>query len=272
MASRLPKPFYQWLRSRGWSLRDYQRSMLSAAQANHATLLIAPTGAGKTLSGFLPSLADLYRQPQSGLHTLYISPLKALTNDVQRNLMDPVEAMSLPVTIETRTGDTPSHKRQRQRKKPPNILLTTPESLMLLLSYADAPTIFRGLKTVIIDEIHSLVTNKRGDFTALALARLQSLAPDMRRIGLSATVADPAAIGGWLGETGTPAHVIEVPHTVKPKIRLLDSRERMPFGGFMARYAMAEVYEAISAANTALVFVNTRAPGRISVSDVVGGK
>ncbi|MBU3023582.1 ligase-associated DNA damage response DEXH box helicase [Aestuariibacter sp. A3R04] len=263
MASRLPKPFYQWLRSRGWSLRDYQRSMLSAAKAHHATLLIAPTGAGKTLSGFLPSLADLYRQPQTGLHTLYISPLKALTNDVQRNLMDPVEAMSLPVTIETRTGDTPSHKRQRQRKKPPNILLTTPESLMLLLSYADAPTLFSGLKTVIIDEIHSLVSNKRGDFTALALARLQYLAPDMRRIGLSATVADPAAIAGWLGETGTPAHIIDVPHTVKPNIRLLDSRERMPFGGFMARYAMQEVYEAISAANTALVFVNTRAQAEL---------
>ena len=263
MAKRLPPPFYQWLRSKGWQLRDYQRRMLPAVADNNATLLIAPTGAGKTLSGFLPSLADLYRHPIAGLHTLYISPLKALTNDIQRNLMAPVEAMDLPVTIETRTGDTPSHKRQRQRRKPPNILLTTPESLMLLLSYADAPAIFKNLKTVIIDEVHSLVANKRGDFTSLALARLQTLAPDMHRVGLSATVAHPEVIAGWLGRTGEPAEVIQVPQAVKPEITLLESEHRMPFGGFMARYAMEEVYTAIKQAGTTLVFVNTRAQAEL---------
>ena len=142
----LPKPFQKWFTQQKWQLRDYQASMLEFAQAKQSTLLIAPTGAGKTLSGFLPSLIDLYEHPRQGLHTLYISPLKALTHDIQRNLVVPVEEMGLAITIETRTGDTPAHKRTRQRKKPPNILLTTPESLMLLLSYADADKMFGKLQ------------------------------------------------------------------------------------------------------------------------------
>mgnify|MGYP001968807219 CR=1 FL=1 len=263
MAFILPDSFRQWFEQRGWSLRAYQKKMLRQVPQHDATLLIAPTGAGKTLSGFLPSLVALHRAPQERLHTLYISPLKALTQDIHRNLLEPVEEMGLDITIETRTGDTPSHKRQRQRRKPPNILLTTPESLMLLLSYADADKIFGRLSTVIIDEAHSLVANKRGDFTTLALARLQSLSPAMRRIGLSATVADPFAMAGWLGKTGEPAHVLQVKAPVKPKVRMLKSRSRMPFGGFMARYAMDDIYQEICEAGTTLVFVNTRAQSEL---------
>lgn len=237
--------------------------MLEQVAQQPATLLIAPTGAGKTLSGFLPSLVDLYQQPVTGLHTLYISPLKALTQDIHRNLLQPVEEIGLDITIETRTGDTPSHKRQRQRRKPPNILLTTPESLMLLLSYADADKIFANLRTVIIDETHSLVANKRGDFTALALARLQALSPQMRRIGLSATVAQPPALAGWLGVTGTPANIIQVQAPVKPDITMLHSASRMPFGGFMAKYAIGDIYSHIQQAGTTLVFVNTRAQSEL---------
>ncbi|WP_425514599.1 ligase-associated DNA damage response DEXH box helicase [Alteromonas lipotrueiana] len=237
--------------------------MLTQVPQQAATLLIAPTGAGKTLSGFLPSLQHLDEFPMEGLHTLYLSPLKALTQDIHRNLLEPVEEMGLAISIETRTGDTPSHKRQRQRRKPPNILLTTPESLMLMLSYADADKIFGKLNTVIIDEAHSLVANKRGDFTTLALARLQAYAPTMRRIGLSATVAEPPLLAGWLGETGEPAHVLQVDTPVKPDVRMLHSEARMPFGGFMARYAIADIYREISKAGTTLVFVNTRAQAEL---------
>ncbi|MBU2980148.1 ligase-associated DNA damage response DEXH box helicase [Alteromonas sp. C1M14] len=259
MAKRFPNLFYRWFKQQGWTLRAYQREMLSAVSSHRSTLLVAPTGAGKTLSGFLPSLADLYKHPRSGLHTLYISPLKALTNDIHRNLTTPVAEMSLPISIETRTGDTSSYKRQRQRKKPPNILLTTPESLMLLLSYSDGATFFKNLHSVIIDEVHSLVGNKRGDFTALALARLNEIAPQHRRIGLSATVADPKGISRWLGVTGEPAQVVHVPQITQPDVTLLAPTQRMPFGGFMAGYAMEAVYQAIKKTKTALVFVNTRA-------------
>ncbi|MDC8829888.1 ligase-associated DNA damage response DEXH box helicase [Alteromonas gilva] len=261
--STLPEQFNQWFNARGWSLRDYQAEMLQRAQTGQATLLIAPTGAGKTLSGFLPSLIDLQNVDSEYLHTLYISPLKALTQDIYRNLMAPIEQMSLPVRVETRTGDTPSHKRQRQRKRPPHILLTTPESLMLMLSYADAPQIFGKLKTVIIDEVHSLIGNKRGDFTTLALARLRYLSPHYLRVGLSATVAEPELVANWLGPTGEPVSLLQVEDTAKPNISILTSAQRMPFGGFMAKYAIGDIYQAIVNAGTTLVFVNTRAQAEL---------
>src|SRR5262249_57739166 len=126
-----------------------------------------------------------------GLHTLYFSPLKALAVDIARNLEIPVAEMALPIRIETRTGDTPAAKRQRQRRHPPDMLLTTPEQLALLLASADAPYLFGTLKRVVLDELHALVTSKRGDLLSLGLARLFRIAPDLASIGLSATVAEP---------------------------------------------------------------------------------
>lgn len=210
------------------------------------------------MAGFLASIIDIQKEGGNGLHTLYISPLKALTHDIERNLLKPVQDMGLDIRIETRTGDTPSHKRIRQRKNPPHILLTTPESLMLMLSYPDAPAIFGNLKLVVIDEIHSIAPSKRGDFLALALARLASLAPAHIRFGLSATVADPAALAAWLGPAGEPVKVLEVTPKTLPEIALLETKARLPYGGFMARYALPEIYAAIAKARTSIVFVNTR--------------
>lgn len=263
----VPPVFAEWFDKKGWQLRDYQRTMLVEKDKHDCTLLIAPTGAGKTLSGFLPSLVELHELTTSsgfsGLHTLYISPLKALTQDIHRNLLLPIEEMGLDISAETRTGDTPSHKRQRQRKKPPHILLTTPESLMLMLSYADSDKLFGKLKRVIIDETHSLMANKRGDFLSLALARLSILSPALKRIGLSATVAFPDTLGAWLAGTDSQANIVKVKAGEKPKVEMLQSKARMPFGGFMARYAIDDIYEAIEKANTTLVFVNTRAQSEL---------
>ena len=160
---------------------------------------MAPTGAGKTLAGFLPSLVALAgRGPQTlkptGLHTLYISPLKALAVDIARNLEAPIAEMGLPVRVETRTGDTPAHKRTRQISRPPDILLTTPEQLALLIAHREATDFFSGLRCVILDELHALVTSKRGDLLSLALARLHRLSPGLAAIGLSATVREPDAV------------------------------------------------------------------------------
>ena len=258
-----PKKFEDWFVSKQWCIREHQLAMLQSYEKNQSSLLVAPTGAGKTLAGFLPALADLHSNPKKGLHTLYISPLKALTHDIHRNLSMPIDDMNLSITLESRTGDTPSHKRQRQRKKPPNILLTTPESLMLMLSYADADKIFNQLKLVVIDEIHSLVTNKRGDFTALALSRLSYIAPAHFRFGLSATVANKTSMAEWLGGADTSAKVVSVETRHPPRISVLTVENRMPFGGFLAKYAMKEVYQRIIAANTSLVFVNTRAQAEL---------
>ena len=127
MVGTLPEPFAAWFADQGWAPRRHQLAMLDAARAGDSVLLIAPTGGGKTLAGFLPTLVALAEAPRPGIHTLYVSPLKALATDIARNLTRPVEDMRLPISIETRTGDTPANRRARQRAEPPNILLTTPE-------------------------------------------------------------------------------------------------------------------------------------------------
>ena len=149
----LPPIILNWFAARGWQPRRHQLEMLEAAGAGQHALLVAATGAGKTLAGFLPSLHDLIADPSDGLHTLYISPLKALATDVRRNLLIPIEEMGLPIRVEARTGDTPSDRKARQRVKPPHILLTTPESLSLLLSHEDSVHMFATLKRVIVDEV-----------------------------------------------------------------------------------------------------------------------
>ncbi len=164
----LPAPITDWFTARGWQLHPHQLDMLARADAP-ALLLIAPTGGGKTMAGFLPTLAELADGTHTGLHTLYVSPLKALAADIKRNLRTPVDEIGLPVRIEDRTGDTSYTQKRRQRADPPHILLTTPESLALLISYEDAPRIFTGLQRVIVDEIHALAESKRGDQLMLAL-------------------------------------------------------------------------------------------------------
>jgi ATP-dependent helicase Lhr and Lhr-like helicase len=236
----MPLPGYveAWFSARGWAAHPYQRAMAEAFARRQSTLLIAPTGGGKTLSGFLPSLIDTHETAPQGLHTLYISPLKALANDIERNLHRPIAEMGLNVRVESRTGDTPASKRRRQRERPPNILLTTPESLMLMLSFPDARKIFGGLKAVIMDEVHSFAPTKRGDFTALALARLATFAPGQVRFGLSATAARPDRLAEWLCGPGAPARLLRAGTRLKPDVRIMPTAARMPYGGYLARYAV----------------------------------
>lgn len=150
----LPPRFQQWFAARGWIVRPHQLALTQAAARGESVLLVAPTGGGKTLAGFLPALIDLADRPKRGrartLHTLYISPLKALAVDVARNLDAPIAEMELPIRVETRTGDTPAARRARQRHTPPDILLTTPEQLGLLLAHSRADKLFAGLKTVVL--------------------------------------------------------------------------------------------------------------------------
>jgi len=258
----LPPPFSDWFAAKGWSIHPHQQAMLDRAD-DPALLLIAPTGGGKTLSGFLPTLIDLADGQHEGMHTLYVSPLKALAADIKRNLTTPVQEMSLPVTIDERTGDTPSARRRRQRADPPNIFLTTPESLALLVSYDDAPRMFRGLKRVVIDEIHALAESKRGDQLMLALARLQTLCPDLRRVGLSATVEDPAAIAHLMARHPDPCEILLADPGPAPDIRMLRTEEAPPWSGGGAAYAIPAVLEEVRKHRTTLIFHNTRAQAEI---------
>ncbi|MBR9865267.1 MAG: ligase-associated DNA damage response DEXH box helicase [Rhodobacteraceae bacterium] len=258
----LPPNFRNWFAARGWHIHPHQQQLLDRAAAP-AALLIAPTGGGKTLAGFLPSLIDLSTAPKDGLHTLYVSPLKALAADIRRNLQTPIEALDLPVRVEDRTGDTSQTKRKRQRADPPHILLTTPESLAILLSYPDAPTIFAGLQRVVVDEIHALAESKRGDQLMLCLSRLQALCPDMRRVGLSATVEDPPALGRFLAPHPHPCEIITADPGPAPDITILHSDTPPPWAGAGAVYAVKDVLELVEGANTTLIFINTRAQAEI---------
>ncbi|WP_347341808.1 DEAD/DEAH box helicase, partial [Bradyrhizobium uaiense] len=337
-ADLLPRRFRDWFASRGWSPREHQLALLAKAREERSALLIAPTGAGKTLAGFLPTLVELsgeseergrtrsartrspppplrergtplaqndtaypYPQPSpargegalpasaaeprktlistgrsvrrsDGLHTLYISPLKALAVDIARNLETPVAEMGLPIKIETRTGDTPVSRRQRQRRYPPDILLTTPEQLALLLASDDAPFLFSSLKRIVLDELHALVTSKRGDLLSLGLARLWTIAPQARAIGLSATVAEPEQLARFLvpqpGGENASADVVTAGGAAPPVVEMLDTRERLPWSGHSARHALPEVYELIKRNKTTLVFVNTRSQAEMLFQDL----
>jgi ATP-dependent helicase Lhr and Lhr-like helicase len=233
--------------------------MLDAAQAGESVLLIAPTGGGKTLAGFLPSLIELAAHPVEGLHTLYVSPLKALATDVARNLTRPVQDMGLPIRIESRTGDTPANRRARQKEKPPAILLTTPESLAVLVSLPDAPALFGSLSCVIMDEVHALAGTKRGDQLALCVSRLRRLAPGARRVGLSATVAHPDPIQAYAGATRR----IEVADGAPPTLRMTLPEGRLSWSGHMGLEAAPQVMAMIQAARMTIVFVNTRAQAEL---------
>jgi ATP-dependent Lhr-like helicase len=258
----LPPRLADWFQSKGWSPHPHQLAMLAQADAP-SLLLIAPTGGGKTLAGFLPTLADLATADHRGLHTLYVSPLKALAADIKRNLQTPVAEMGLSIRIEDRTGDTSAHTKRRQRADPPHILLTTPESLALLTSYEDAPRLFAGLKRIVVDEIHALADSKRGDQLMLALARLQQLCPDLRRVGLSATVDDPAAIAHFLARHPDPCPILTADPGPDPDIAMLTTDQPPPWSGGGAAYAIPAVLEQVKAHRTTLIFHNTRAQAEI---------
>ena len=307
---KLPDVLTDWFATKGWVARRHQLEMLEAAREGRHALLVAPTGSGKTLAGFLPTLVELIeatdaspktglaelvealpdpslpdkeskglrQAPASrgvetardGLHTLYISPLKALAVDVRRNLLIPIDEMALPIRVEARTGDTPSDRKKRQRERPPHILLTTPESLSLLLSYPDSLTMFAGLKTVVIDEVHAFATGKRGDLLSLCLARLQSIAPDVRRVALSATVADPDAYRAWLAPYGDidAVTVVQGDKGADPDIIILLPEGRVPWAGHSGRYAAPQVMAQIEAHDTTLIFCNTRALAELIFQDL----
>ncbi len=269
-AAPIPPEIAAWFAAREWRVRRHQVEMLAKARAGRDALLVADTGAGKTLAGFLPTLCDFAPSagavPGDGLHTLYVSPLKALAQDVKRNLLTPIAEIGLPIRVETRSGDTPSNRKKRQRERPPHVLLTTPESLSLLLSYPESADLFAGLRRIVIDEVHAFATDKRGDLLALSLARLHALAPQAQRAALSATLANPRAFQEWLAPQSADAEgaiaaadLVLGEDGAAPEVKiLLPVEERVPWGGHAGRWAVPQLYEAIKANRTTLVFTNTR--------------
>ena len=258
------EPIDNWLKKNNWAIYNHQIETLKLSENGYDVLLVAPTGGGKTLAGFLPSLNDLInnKPKKNNLHTLYISPLKALTIDVHRNLTSPIEDQGLDIRVETRTGDTSAYKKNRQKVLPPDMLMTTPESLALLLSNKESKDYFKDLRYLVIDEIHTLVNTKRGDLLSLNLSRINSISPDCKRIGLSATVKNKNAVLKFL-TSKKKAKTLNVEETSVPKIDILETNNRVPWSGHMASYAIRDIYQKIKKSSLTIVFVNTRAQAEL---------
>jgi len=250
----------RWFAGRGWGVAGFQRDVWSAYARGESGLVHAPTGTGKTLAAWGgPLLAAT--SADEPIRVLWITPMRALAADTAVNLQQAATALTVPWTVECRSGDTTSGARARQRRRLPQALVTTPESASLLLSYADLIPQWRGLRAVVVDEWHELLGSKRGVQTELVIARLRALAPDLRVWGLSATLGNldvarsallgPQTSGGLCG-AALPKHV-RIDTLIPERV------ERFPWAGHMGLELLPRVAEAIDAATTTLLFTNTRA-------------
>ncbi len=269
----------QWFAKRGWQIFAFQRQVWQAYLAGQSGLIHAPTGTGKTLAAWWapllawltadntagPARAPQDAPPPKGLQVLWLTPLRALAADSEQSLLAPVHELGLPWTVERRTGDVSSYAKQRQLKRPPNALITTPESLSLLLSQPNAQEYFRHLQCVIVDEWHELLASKRGVQTELCLARLRAWQPHLRTWGLSATLGNlTTAMNVLLGVnpdgSPRPGRLVQ---GLLPKAIVIDSLlppqvERFPWAGHLGLKMLPQVVAAIEEGRTALVFTNTR--------------
>ena len=252
-----------WLKKKGWSLYDHQIETLSLIKEGFDVILHAPTGGGKTIGGFMPSIDDFINNNYKSqeFHTLYISPLKALTTDVQRNLLNPINDLKINIKVETRTSDTSTYNKAKQIKKPPNFLMTTPESFALLMARTDVINLFKNLKFVIIDELHTFFDSKRGHLLSLNVARLRSIKP-FQVIGLSATLKNTTLAKKYLSNNKN-TKLVSTHSKVTPEITILNSGNRIPWSGHSPRYALSEIYSEILKFKSSILFVNTRAQAEI---------
>lgn len=253
----------RWLKERGWTPWPFQRETWDAYAAGRSGLIQVPTGAGKTYAAYLGPLSELLRDPGKGLRILYLTPLRSVSRDVEKALKRPLADIGAVLRVESRTGDTPSHLRAKQRRQLPEVLITTPESLSLLLSYDDARAAFAGLRAVICDEWHELLPTKRGTQTELALTRLRALAPKMRTWAMSATIGNPEeALQSLLGTGRESSNGIlvrhDIPRPVHVEALLPDEVDAFPWSGNLGLAMRKRLVEWLNPAFPTLIFVNTR--------------
>ncbi|MAZ07519.1 MAG: DNA ligase-associated DEXH box helicase [Rickettsiales bacterium] len=250
-----------WFKIKGWSYYKHQLQTLDKIKNHKNVLLISPTGSGKTLAGFLPSLCDLISSKNNQLHTLYISPLKSLTYDIERNLLEPIKELKLDISVESRTGDTNYSKKKNQLIVPPQILATTIESFVLLMSHSNFKDFFKSLRFLIIDEVHTITNTKRGELLSLNLTRLSGFNKIFQKILLSATAPNAKDIINYFSPKD--GQIISSKINQKKEIMIIKSQERIPWSGHMAEYAIGEIYNILKRHKRSIVFVNTRAQAEL---------
>lgn len=256
-----------WVAATFGRLTEAQEATLPHILANRSVLLSSPTGSGKTLAGFLGVLDHLVREHEagtlkSGIHAVYVSPLRALTYDIQKNLLGPLRGMGLeePIQVGMRTGDTTATERARQKRKPPHILLTTPESLAILLPQASWAEALREVRFVIVDELHSLAENKRGAHLALSLERLEQPERPLIRIGLSATASPLPLLAQMLAGTDRPCEIVEARMARRRRVEVLSPVRKNPYPptGFTAQRVLQDIAAIVERNRSVIIFCNMR--------------
>src|SRR5437588_6695730 len=259
----------RWVCERFGEPTEPQREGWPHIRAGRHTLISSPTGTGKTLAAYLSAIDSLARQGASlkdETSVLYVSPLRALSNDVQKNLQEPMRELAamdpdLPhVRVLVRTGDTSQRDRAAMRRKPPHILVTTPESLYILLTSKGGREMLRTVKTVIVDEIHALARDKRGAHLALSLERLEALTGPFQRIGLSATQKPLSEVARFLVGVGRECETVDVGHRREMDVAIVVPPS--PLSTICSHEQWDEIYgqiaKLIDEHRTTLLFVNTR--------------
>jgi ATP-dependent Lhr-like helicase len=277
-----------WFAAEGWEPFSFQEEVWQAYLAGESGLIHAATGTGKTYAAWMGPILEwltsygsrrLPRRSAAPLTVLWVTPLRALAADTEDALRAPIADIGLPWTVESRTGDTAPSLRARQSKRLPTALVTTPESLALLLTRADAASIFDHLELVVVDEWHELMASKRGVQVELALARLRRWRPALRTWGISATlgnldVARDTLLGvGLHGGAATQGRIVRglVPKALEIDSLIPETVERFPWSGQIGLRMVPQVVRAIEEGKTTLVFTNTRATAELWFQALLAG-
>ncbi|MBA2727003.1 MAG: ligase-associated DNA damage response DEXH box helicase [Parachlamydiaceae bacterium] len=250
----------QWISKKAWTLFPYQEKAWKEIHEGNSGLISIPTGAGKTYAAYLPALSKLHESPEMGIQILYISPLKALANDLEKALKEPILDLKLPYRVEKNTGDTPASQKKRQKKSPPEILLTTPETLSLMLTQEDAALHFKCLKMIIVDEWHELLGTKRGVLLELALSRIKTWSSNVQIWALTATIGNPEeAASVCVGMDRAPIVVTaQMKREVIIETILPESVEKLPWIGYLGLRMLPYVVKKLDPKLPTLIFTNTR--------------
>lgn len=253
-------PILDWFSRQGWTPLPFQMETWNAYLAGHSGLIQVPTGSGKTYAAVMGAIADMLHQPGEGLMLLYITPLRALSRDIEQSIRRPIEAMGWNLRVESRTGDTSASRKSRQLKSMPHILITTPESLSVMLSYNDSAKRFGALRTVILDEWHELMSSKRGTQAELALSQVRAIAPHLRTWAVSATLGNLDEAAQTAVGLGTTPVIIQSTLKRETVIRsvLPESVDTFPWAGHLGLRMFQELVDALDIEKSTLIFTNTR--------------
>lgn len=274
----------QWFQEKGLTPFDWQKNVWKKIQQGRSGLLNAPTGSGKTFALFMPALIrwieehpENYTQLQkNGLQLLWITPLRALAKDIEQAMQEVVNELNIPWQIQRRTGDVSSSVKQKQKKQMPEVLITTPESLHILLAQKGYPKRFKNLKSVVVDEWHELISSKRGTQTELGLSRLFGLNPDLQTWGISATIGNlEEALDILLGPVRAKNGSIiraDVQKKINAHSVLPDDVEKFPWSGHLGIQLLPKILPILDGPGSTLIFTNTRSQSEIWFRNILEAK